>query len=84
MEDEEIEIKPPIDTIPDEYEHFTEDSNKKNHVHIFSTADSEAQNKVKCFQKSLFDKDFEKFEHRLETEIWDDTLNKSKYFSNLK
>lgn len=79
MEEEEIEIKPPIDRIPDEYEHFTEE-NRKIHVHIFSIAAVEAKEKVKCFRESLMDKDFPISEYSLETDNCDNILNESKYF----
>lgn len=83
MEDEEIEIKPPIDRIPDEYEHFQDNSDKKIHVHIFSIQNSEIQDKVKCFREKLVNKDFDIYEHSLEKDDWNETLKESKHVLNL-
>lgn len=75
-EQEEIELKPPIELIPDEYEHFTDQG--KIHVHIFSVSHEDAQSKVKSFKDNLGDSDFKLIEHSLEKDNCVDILNGSK------
>lgn len=75
-EQEEIEIKPPIELIPDEYEHFANIG--KIHVHIFSVSHEDAQNKVKSFLENLSEEDFKVHEHSLETDNFVEIVNGSK------
>lgn len=77
-EDEEIEVKPAIDNIPDEY--FVGDNCTKIHVHLFSISNSEAKNKVDCFKETLPEDGYILFDHSLKSDNCKDLLNDSKDF----
>lgn len=79
-EDETIEVKPAIDTIPDEY--IVEDSCTKIHVHLFSISNLEARNKVNYFKETLPEDGYILFNHSLESDNCKELLNYSKHFLN--
>lgn len=76
MEDIKITIKPSIEKIPDEYEHFTE--KEKIEVHIFSSSGEDAQNKVKEFRNVFNERDFVCKQYSLENDNCPIILNNSK------
>lgn len=77
-DEEEIEVKPSIEKIPDEY--FVEDCNKKIHVHLISVSNLEAKNKANSFKYTLPEDGYILFEHSLESDNCKALLNDSKYY----
>lgn len=78
MAEEEIEVKPSVERIPDEY--FMQDEyHKQIHFHIFSISSSKARQKVEHFKNTLIQDHYTFFEHSLEDHNCENILNRSKY-----
>lgn len=75
-QEEHIVIRPPVEIIADEYEHFKE--NGKIHTHIFFLENTFLKEKVRKFKDCLNTEDFILNEHDLEKVCFEESLNDSK------
>lgn len=76
MATEKIILKPSIELIPDEYEHFRD--GMKIQVNIFYNSNTETEKKLKNFREVFVEPIFDLKEYSLEKDNCKDILNRSK------